>query len=494
MSSSLFVGVDVGTQSTKAVLLDAGLAHDSTRDPVVARAARSYGFIEGLPVGAMEQHPQTWWEAVCSVLQELMQSPAAQRGVIGGISVSGQQHGLVVLDATGAVLRPAKLWCDTSTSAEAAELSRTLGRQVPTGYTAPKLLWMARHEAALRARVATLLLPHDYINWRLSGVAWMECGDASGTGFFDPVQRAFDPAAVAALGPDTAACLPPLRPPHEFAAKVSAQAALQTGLPAGVPIAVGGGDNMLSALGAGAGEEGVVILSLGTSATLFARSNRAVIDNSGAIAAFCDSTGAWLPLLCVMNSTNVLEEVRAAFGGGSMDALTQAAAQVPFGCHGVRCVPFFSGERVPDLPLSTGSFHGLRPGLLRGPILFRAALEGITANLALGAKRLRAQGVAFSRVRCVGGGAHNALWRDMLAQALSVTLECPLETESAALGAALQAGWVAALADGRQCSAGEFARPFVRLAATQEVPRAADSEHWATMLREYSEMFEPKRH
>ncbi|MSR74920.1 MAG: xylulokinase [Planctomycetes bacterium] len=490
MRGLLFIGIDVGTQSTKAVLLDSDSTGSGNADPVVARAARSYGFIEGLPPGAMEQHPHTWWEATCAVVKELLASPAAVGRALGGIAVSGQQHGLVVLDANGVVLRPAKLWCDTSTSTQAAELSRTLGHSIPTGFTASKLLWMAQHEPALHARIATVLLPHDWINFCLSGTPWMECGDASGTGFFDTRNRCFDARAVAALGSGLKACLPVLKAAHEFAGRVSAKAAHETGLPEGLPIAVGGGDNMMSALGAGAGDDGIVVLSLGTSATVFARSAEPVIDSTGAIAPFCDSTGAWLPLLCVMNATGVLEELRLGFGGMSMDAITEEAARVAPGCEGVSCIPFFGGERVPDLPHATGSFRGLRSGSFRAGILFRAALEGITANLALGVQRLRALGVEVRSVRCVGGGARNALWRSMLADALDVTVECPMELESAALGAALQSAWVAKRAAGSTQEAGEFARPFVRLAAQREMPSAAGRAFWAAALPRYAELFE----
>ena len=190
---TLHLGFDVGTQSTKALVIDA------ERCSIVARAQRAHGLVPGLPPGHMEQHPAQWIEAVAATSREVLRQVDGSR--IGGIAVSGQQHGAVVLDAAGEVVRPAKLWCDTSTYVEASELSQRLGRAVPAGFTASKLLWLTRHEPANWARALRILLPHDYVNFRLTGEASMECGDASGTGFFDPVRRAFDLRAAAAIDP-----------------------------------------------------------------------------------------------------------------------------------------------------------------------------------------------------------------------------------------------------------------------------------------------------
>ena len=189
----LFLGFDVGTQSTKALVVDAA------RQAVVARSSCPLELIGGLGPGHLEQHPQQWLAAIEATARAVLREvPAAQ---IAGIGVSGQQHGCVVLDGDGEVVRPAKLWCDTATAAEARELSQRLGRPVPTGFTASKLLWIARHEPANWARVRSVLLPHDYVNRWLTGAASMEYGDASGTGFFDPVARAFDPVARHVLPP-----------------------------------------------------------------------------------------------------------------------------------------------------------------------------------------------------------------------------------------------------------------------------------------------------
>lgn len=358
--------------------------------------------------------------------------------------VSGQQHGLVVLDAAGEVVRPAKLWCDTSTAAEAAELSRLLGRAVPAGFTAPKVLWLQRREPEAWARTRRVLLPHDYVNLRLCGAHRAEAGDASGTGWFDVVARDWDALALEHLA-GLRERLGELQEPHEAAGLLTPEGAGLLGLDAahaGAPVAAGGGDNMMSAIGAGATAPGLVVVSLGTSATAFCRSDAPVVDPRGEIAAFCDSGGGWLPLLCTMNATGVLHEVADAWGR-DLEELCARAAEVPPLARGVRFLPFLVGERVPDLPQARGVLEGLRPGSLRAEVLMRAALEGVTFHLALGVRRLGELGAPLERVRVVGGGSRNRLWLELIAATLGAEVERADEHDTAALGAALQARWTA---------------------------------------------------
>ena len=455
---SLYLGLDVGTQGTK------GLVVDVERGEVVGRASAPYGLIEGLGSGAAEQHPDTWIDAVREVARALFVrggqggQPGLDPGRVAGIGVSGQQHGLVVLDGEDRVVRPAKLWCDTSTAAEARELSASLGRLVPTGFTASKVLWLLRHEPENWARVRSVLLPHDYVNFRLTGKKSMEAGDASGTGFFDAEARDFRAADVRAIDARLPACLPPrVTRPRERAGELHAAGAELLGLPAGLPVAAGGGDNMMSAIGAGATRPGVVAVSLGTSGTAFTWCDAPVEDPEGLIAPFCASIGGWLPLLCIMNLTGVTEEVRAAFGADH-ETLTREAADVPRGCDGLLWLPYLNGERVPDLPNATGTLTGIRPGLLHRGHLYRAALEGTSLNLAWGVDRMRTLGLPVEAVNLVGGAARNELWRTILAD----TLGCPVtplrETESAALGAALQAAWTVE----READLEELVAPFLQ--------------------------------
>lgn len=451
----LFLGIDVGTQSTKAVVVDAA------QRAVVGRGSAANAMVADLPPGHMEQRPQDWLASTALAVRQALQGLDA--AAVRGVGVSGQQHGCVVLDARGDVVRPAKLWCDTATAAEAAELTAALGRAVPTGFTASKLLWLKRREPANWAKVRHVLLPHDYVNAWLTGERSMEFGDASGTGFFDPRARAFDARATAAIDAGLSAMLPPLRAAGALAGRLCAAAAAELGLPVGAPVSAGGGDNMMSAIGSGATRQGVVVASLGTSGTVFARTDAPVVDPGGLIAPFCSSDGAWLPLLCVMNLTGVTEEVRALTGLDHA-ALTAAAATVDVGSDGLLWLPFLMGERVPDLPHATGTLLGLRPGLLRPGHLYRAALEGTACNLGVGLDRLRALGLQVGEVRLTGGGAHNALWRQILADVFGCPIRTLVETESAALGGAIQALWAARRAGGEAAlGCDEVAAPFVRL-------------------------------
>jgi xylulokinase len=480
---ALFLGFDVGTHGTK------GLAIDAERGEVIARGSSSYGLIDGLPVGHAEQHPDTWAQALRNVTAQLLASERVDASAIAAIGVSGQQHGLVVLDEHGEVVRAAKLWCDTSTADEARDLSRELGRSVPAGFTASKIVWLKRREPEHWNATRHVLLPHDWVNFRLTGVLAMEAGDASGTGFFDVRERRFDPRALRAIDPRLEALLPELVGAGEPIGELTPVGARWLGLPesaAGALVASGGGDNMLSAIGAGATRPGIAVLSLGTSATVFGSSAKPVIDPEGAIAPFCDSTGAWLPLLCVMNATGVLEEVRACFDA-SFDELALAAIGVDPGSDGLLFLPYLQGERVPDLPRASGSLLGLRPGSLRRGHLFRAALEGTSLNLAWGVERLRALGLAVDSIRAVGGGARNDLWLAILADCLRAPITRLVESESAALGAALQAQWTARRAAGERISADEVAAPWIHSESTAFEPDAQRSEHYARLLARFRE-------
>ncbi|HIA27607.1 MAG TPA: xylulokinase, partial [Planctomycetes bacterium] len=294
--AKLTIGVDVGTQGVKGVVID-----PDARPCVIARAGRPLELIAGLGPGAAEQHPDEWWHAVVEVVQELVSNPTVEALSIAAIGVSGQQHGSVFIDSDDQVVRPAKLWCDTATANEARELTETIGRAVPVGFTASKVTWLARHEPEHWQRTDGVLLPHDFINLRLTGQRTMEAGDASGTGWFDVRERTFDDVAVAAVDPELAGKLPRLLETGEAAGTVSPAAAQQLGIPEGIVVAPGGGDNMMSAIGSGATRAGIVVMSLGTSGTVFTRCDAPVIDPEGLIAPFCSSDGAWLPLLCVMN-------------------------------------------------------------------------------------------------------------------------------------------------------------------------------------------------
>ena len=438
-----YLGFDVGTQSVKALLLD------DTRG-VLGVAAHPLHLIDGLPPGHSEQHPRDWIAGMTAAAAALATAhPVAYRAV-AAIGVSGQQHGFVPLDARHEVIRPAKLWNDTSSAAQCAAIARELGgydrlfaltgNHLPPGFTAGKVRWLREQEPQHFARLRHVLLPHDYANFWLTGALTCEAGDASGTGVFDVRARCFAPAALAAVAPDLGSMLPRLLAAGEPAGTLRAPAASQLGLAAGTLISHGSGDNMMAAIGAGAVEPGIAVLSLGTSGTVFACAEQPVCDPRGEIAAFCDATGRWLPLGCTMNATVTTELTRSLLRL-SLDDLEHEATAAPAGADGALCLPFFTGERTPDLPDGTGGFLGLTPRNMTRGHLARAAMEGATFALAALLDRLGELGLPLRTLRLTGGGSKSPLWCRIVAAATGRSVQTGVHADAAALGAALHACW-----------------------------------------------------
>mmetsp|Transcript_15765 Transcript_15765/g.44116 ORF Transcript_15765/g.44116 Transcript_15765/m.44116 type:complete len:481 (-) Transcript_15765:46-1488(-) len=430
----LFLGVDVGTQGTKAVVYD-----PATRR-VCGFGAVEYGILSEVQ-GRAEQHPSTWIEGFEAAVKGALQEVDASQ--IKALSVSGQQHGMVLLGVDGTVLRNAKLWCDVEASAEAAEISKAAGICYPAGFTAPKVMWVKNNEPDTFEKIQHVLLPHDYINYYLTGRMCMECGDASGTGVLDVAGRCWDADAIQRIDPRLGSWLPELIGPNEVVGRLFPKVASSLGLEADVVVGPGGGDNMMSALGAGAVRDGVWAVSLGTSATLFGYSSKPIVDPSGTVAPFCDCTGAWLPLLCIMNCTAVADEAQRA-SGLSREAVAQLASRLPPGCNGVNFLPYLTGERTPNWPHATGALLGLRPGCLSQPgLIYRAALEGTAFTLLAGINRLKDFGCEVNELRIVGGGSRSNMWCQIFADVFQVPVRRLVEgSETAALGAALQAAAV----------------------------------------------------
>jgi len=322
-----------------------------------------------------------------------------RRTAVRGIGVSGQQHGLVPLDAAGKVVRPAKLWCDTATAPQCetitqhfggeAKVIELVGNAMLPGYTAPKILWLRENEPENWARTKTLLLPHDYLNFWLTGEVRMEYGDASGTALLDVKSRKWAQPVVDFL--ECGDKLPALGSSAEAAGTLRDELRQRWGLQADVVVSAGGGDNMMAAIGTGNTSSGVVTASLGTSGTLFAFSEHPVIDDRGEIAAFCDSTDHWMPLLCTMNVTLVTELVRELFSWNHA-ALDAQVSEIPAGAGGLTLLPYLTGERTPNLPHGCGVLHGLTTENFTAAHLARAAMEGVTMNMNYGLRRLAALG------------------------------------------------------------------------------------------------------
>jgi len=438
-----YLGIDSGTQSTKAILLDV------ESGAIIATGQQAYDLIADLPPGHLEQHPQDWLVAVeAAISQCLSPLSAEQRSRVLGIGVSGQQHGLVALDENDEPVRPAKLWCDTSTQAQCEEIAHAFGGQpgvialagnaMLPGYTLPKVLWMKQNEPELFAKTTSILLPHDYINFWLSGVKRMEYGDASGMGILDVRSRTWQRELIDFIDPRVHDLLPPLGSSLAVQGRLRPELAARWGLSEDVIISAGGGDNMMGAIGTGNIKPGVITASFGTSGTLYGVADQPVVDGQGEVAAFCDSTDQWLPLVCTMNVTVVTEQVREMFGW-TLAELEGAVADAPQGAEGLLFLPYLNGERTPNLPNGTGVLHGLRTGNMTPANMARAAVEGATLGLAYGLKRFRDLGMNPSEIRLTGGGSKSAVWRQIAADCFNAEVVTLTTSEGAALGAAIQA-------------------------------------------------------
>jgi len=422
----LVAGVDSSTQSTKVVLCH---AEDGR---VVATASAPH------PPGT-EADPHAWWSALERAGDGLLTRAAA-------IGVAGQQHGMIVLDADGEVIRPALLWNDLRSAGAAAALIGERGGpqwwadhtgSVPTAsFTVTKLRWLAEHEPANAAQTALVLLPHDWLTWRLAGPQRhsrpaTDRGDASGTGYFSPpTSRWLPEVAASALGHQVE--LPRVAVPAEVVGET----------PWGAILSAGTGDNMGAALGLGAGP-GDVVVSIGTSGTAFAVSEVPAADPSGAVAGFADATGRFLPLVCTVNAALVLSAT-AALLGTDLDGLSALALTAAPGAGGLTLLPYLDGERTPNRPEATGVLRGLTTGNATPQNLARASVEAVLSSLAEAADLLATQGVARRRVLLVGGGARSAAVCQLAPGLLGSDVLVPEPAEYVAIGAARQAAWALA--------------------------------------------------
>ena len=396
-----------------------------------------------------EQDPQEWWEALRLALAAALGERPDLSGSVVGISVAAQQHGLVLLDEQRRVLRAAKLWNDTESAPDAAWLMGRLGGpadwadacgSVPTAaFTITKLSWVHRSEPEVFARLAHVCLPHDWLTWRLSGELVTDRGDASGTGYWSSADGwRTDLLEIVDAATGWSGALPRVGGPAETAGKLTGPAAEALGLPEGITVAVGTGDNMAAALRLGL-RLGDAVMSLGTSGTVFAVSDRQTADPTGAVCGFADATGRYLPLVCTLNATKVTDAV-ARLLGMDHDALSAAALEAPAGAGGLVLVPYLDGERTPDRPKATGLLAGIRSDVSPGQVA-RAAFEGVVCGLLDGLDALRAVGVdaGSGQTFLIGGGARSAGYRRVVADLTGVAISVPREADHVAAGACVQA-------------------------------------------------------
>ncbi|MDF0733906.1 xylulokinase [Pseudomonas entomophila] len=488
----LFLGIDCGTQGTKALVLDAGSGQ------VLGLGSAPHAPPQGRD-GCREQDPADWLAALRAAVAGALREAGVDGQAIRALAVSGQQHGLLLLDERGQVLRPAKLWCDTETTAENQALLAALGGPrgslerlglvIAPGYTLSKLLWSKRRFPELFARTAHILLPHDYLNFWLTGRACSEPGDASGTGYYDVRRRTWANEVLQLIEPGERllAALPELVEPGACIGTLRGEVASALGLNPEAWVASGGGDNMLAAIGTGNIAPGMITLSLGTSGTLAAHAEQALVSAEGEVATFCASSGGWLPLICTMNLTSACALVRDLLQL-DLERFAELAAQAPIGADGLLLLPFFDGERVPALPEASASLHGMTSSNLTRANLCRAVLEGTCFSLRYGLDLLRASGLQGTQIRLVGGASKSPLWRQVLVDLLGLPLVCPAQTEAGALGAAIQAAWSLGRQQGDGDSLEALCQRCVHLdESTRTLPRPAQQAAYEVAYQRYRE-------
>jgi xylulokinase len=496
VSQRVLLGIDVGTSAAKAVLAD-------ERAGVIASGSGQYD-LESPRTGWTQQRASWWWEGVvCAVGEALRRAPPDVR--VEAIGLSGQMHGCVLVDdhalrhaATGPIdaVGPVLLWNDQRTASQCRtiheraggrpRLVELVGNAALPGFTLPKILWLAEHRPDELRRARRLLLPKDFIALQLTAQAATDPGDASGTLLYDVRARRWHDGLSELFGVPRS-LLPEVRESAGITGRLTAWAAERLGLPSGIPVATGSGDNQTAAVGAGVTEPGHALAVLGTSGVIYAPAASPRFDlsgdTSGRVQAGCDPAGAWCNTGCMLSAAGALAWARSILHpSGTVESLLDEAAAVPAGCDGVLFAPYLSGERCPHTdPTARGAWVGLAAGHTRGH-LARAVLEGVAMSLAQIFRLIRGIGVPVETLRVTGGGARSALWRQILADAVGVPVEVPVSQEGSALGAA----FLGAVAVGMQ--------PDVRTAgalihAAERVEPGPDRSVYAALATAYDALY-----
>jgi len=443
----VFLGIDVSTTGAKALLID-------DRGEVLGKGTSEYPLNTPRPLWS-EQDPADWWAGTVSSIRQALEAAELGGDRVEAVGLTGQMHGLVLLDSAGKVLRPAILWNDQRTSRQCEETTERVGlkdllaiagNRALTGFTAPKVLWVREHEPAVYAQIAQMLLPKDYVRYRLTGEYATDKAGAAGTLLFDINARDWSPRILDALDIPSH-WLPETCEGPRVAGTVNRAAAEVTGLRAGVPVVGGGGDQAAQAVGVGAVRPDIIALTLGTSGVVFAPTPEPIIEPHGRLHAFChalppDSGAGWHLMGVMLSAAGSLRWYRdTLMPGETYDEVTAAAAEVPPGAEGLIFLPYLTGERTPHPdPLARGAFVGLTLRHTRGHMT-RALLEGVGFGLRDNMALMREVGLGeVAEVRVSGGGARSALWRQILSDILNTPLARVNVTEGASYGAALLAG------------------------------------------------------
>src|SRR6266478_4701127 len=437
------LGIDVGTGGTRAVLLDQA-------GRVLGAATAEHAEMASPQLGWAEQDPRDWWRAARVAIEECLTAAGATGAEVSAVGLSGQMHGLVLLDATGEVVRPALLWCDQRTEEECREITERVGAKrlielvanpALTGYTLPKIWWVRKHEPEMWSRVRSIMLPKDYVRFKLTGARATDVADASGTLLFDVANRRWSVEMLKAsdLNGDI---LPEVFESPEITGSVTRDGARARGLREGTPVVAGAGDQAAGAVGMGIVEPGNVSATIGTSGVVFAATSSPVVEPRGRIHTFCHAIpGRWHVMGVTQGAGLSLRWFRDQFGGGaSYDSLMIEAAAAPAGSDGLLWAPYLMGERTPHLdPNARGALVGLTAQHTRGHVI-RAILEGVAFSLRDTFTLFAEMGVPVRNIRLGGGGARSPLWRQIQADVYGREVEVLEAEEGAAYGAAILAG------------------------------------------------------
>jgi xylulokinase len=483
----MWLGIDIGTGGSRALLVDerGGVRAGFTAPHEDMRMER--------PLWA-EQRPENWWDAAVDAIRGVLSQAGVAGSAVKGIGLSGQMHGLVILDEGGAVIRPSLIWCDQRSQPQVDAVNARIGREnvlryianpVLTGFTLPKLLWVRDHEPANFARVRKMLLPKDYVRFRLTGEFASEVSDASGTAVFDVVNRRWSFEMMDGLGLDRA-ILPACYESSEVSGRVTPLVAELTGLAAGTPVVGGGGDQASSAVGNGIVEPGIVSCTLGTSGVVFAHMDQVAYDPAGRVHTFCHAVrDKWHVMGVTQGAGLSLQWFRNQLAPGTdYDRLTAEAAESPAGAQGLFWLPYLMGERTPHLDATArGGWIGLTNRHTRADLI-RAVIEGVSYSQRDCLDIVASLGVPLSSVRASGGGAKSAFWRQLLADILG-TRVVTLETqEGSAYGAAL----LALAGTGAYGSVQEVCRNAIR--ETESVsPRPVETAYYAKAHGVYQALY-----
>lgn len=442
------LGIDVGTGGTRAVIIDA-------KGKVIASATGEHEAFASPQIGWAEQDPEDWWRACGQAVRQALASAGLDGDHIASVGFSGQMHGAVMLDARDAVVRPALIWCDVRTEKQCRELAAKIGAErliqltcnpALPNFTLTKFLWVRENEPENWNRVRSVMLPKDYVRFRMTGERAIDVADASGTLLLDVSNRRWSEKVIQAAEIDSA-MLPRLYESQEVCGKVTAAGAAATGLKAGTPVVAGAGDQAAGATGMGIVAPGAVSATIGTSGVVFAATGSPALDSQGRLHTFCHAVpGRWHVMGVTQAAGLSLRWFRDRFGAGADDGrdpyerLTAEAAEAPAGSDGLLWAPYLMGERTPHLdPNARGALIGLTASHTRGHVV-RAILEGVAFSLKDTFTLFEEMGVPVTRVRLGGGGARSALWRQIQAGVYGREVEIVEAEEGAAYGAAILAG------------------------------------------------------